>query len=161
MSGFSNGVVLFSWSKLHEESRLNISVKGDYALRALFDLATQPAGKPVKIADIARRHSIPQKFLELILASLKQAGFVESRRGADGGYLLTRPADELTVGEVLQFVEGRGSERVRKKSSDSPFSELWAQVDGAVSDILDSTTFAQLVRKWNEQHTRFVPNWEI
>ena len=67
---------------------MNISVKGEYALQAIFDLASRPAGQPVKIAEIARRQQIPQKFLEFILASLKQAGFVESRRGADGGYLL-------------------------------------------------------------------------
>ena len=132
----------------------------------MFDLASQPAGHPIKIADIARRQSIPQKFLELILASLKQGGFVESRRGADGGYLLTRPADSLTVGEVLRFVEGRVDERrqERHKSkghSHSPFSDLWERVDTAVSDILDSTTFAHLARTWEEKHSRFVPNWEI
>ncbi len=66
----------------------NISVKGEYALLALFDLALQRAGEPVKISAIAQRQGIPQKFLELILATLKQGGLVESRRGAEGGYLL-------------------------------------------------------------------------
>src|SRR5712672_3663499 len=84
---------------------MNISVKGEYALQAIFDLALQGAPQPVKIADIARRQKIPQKFLELILAGLKQGGFVESRRGADGGYRLARPADQITVGEVLRFIE--------------------------------------------------------
>ena len=69
---------------------MNISVKGEYALEALFDLTAHQIGEPVKIADIAKRQRIPQKFLELILASLKQGGFVESRRGAEGGYLLAR-----------------------------------------------------------------------
>jgi Rrf2 family cysteine metabolism transcriptional repressor len=141
-------------------------VKGDYALRAVFDLASQPAGQPIRIAEIARRQSIPQKFLELILASLKQGGFVESRRGADGGYLLARQADMLTIGEVLRFVEGRPDERRQERTRkpgqpESPFSELWEKVDTAVSDILDSTTFAHLARNWEEQHSRFVPNWEI
>ncbi len=85
---------------------LTISVKGEYALQAIFDLASQRPGEPVRIAEIARRQQIPQKFLELILASLKQGGFVESRRGAEGGYLLARPAENLSVGEVLRFVEG-------------------------------------------------------
>src|SRR5271156_5025529 len=84
---------------------MNISVKGEYALQAIFDLATQPAGEPVKIADIANRQKIPQKFLELILASLKQGGFVESRRGAEGGCRLARPAHQIPNGEVLKFVE--------------------------------------------------------
>jgi Rrf2 family protein len=85
---------------------MNISVKGEYALHAMFDLALQKPGEPIKIADIARRQKIPQKFLELILAGLKQGGFVESRRGAEGGYLLARPPDAITVGEVVQFMEG-------------------------------------------------------
>ena len=141
---------------------MNISVKGEYALRAVFDLASQPQGQPIRIAEIARRQSIPQKFLELILASLKQGGFVESRRGAEGGYLLARPADALTVGEVFRFVEGYADERSRKKNHvESPFGSLWERVDTAVSDILDSVTFAQLARDWEDAHTRFVPNWEI
>jgi len=84
---------------------MNISVKAEYALEAIFDLAAQTQGEPVKIADIARRQQIPQKFLELILASLKQGGFVESRRGAEGGYRLARAAEQITVGQVLRFID--------------------------------------------------------
>src|SRR5918912_2397756 len=113
---------------------MNISVKGEYALQALFDLATQNTGEPVKIADIARRQRIPQKFLELILASLKQGGFVESRRGAEGGYLLARPAESITVGDVLRFVEGgRGSRASSAKHDADPFADVWRRVDDAVS----------------------------
>jgi Rrf2 family protein len=139
---------------------MNISVKGEYALQALFDLASQHTGEPVKIADIARRQKIPQKFLELILASLKQGGFVESRRGAEGGYLLARPADAITVGELLRFVEGQGKSRGRRKT-ESPFGEMWEQVDRCISNILDHTTFAELDHAWAEKSARFVPNWEI
>jgi Rrf2 family cysteine metabolism transcriptional repressor len=137
---------------------MNISVKGEYALQAIFDLALQSPGDPVKIADIARRQKIPQKFLELILASLKQGGFVESRRGAEGGYRLARPADQITVGSVLTFVE---SGKQRKRATSDGFFDLWQRVDGAVSKILDHTTFADLARKWKESQLRYVPNWEI
>src|SRR5499433_3082814 len=99
---------------------MNSSVKGEYALQAIFDLATQRSGEPVRIADIARRQKIPQKFLELILAGLKQGGFVESRRGAEGGYLLAKPPDAISVGEVLRFVEGpragKGRPRARTET---------------------------------------------
>ena len=140
---------------------MNISVKGEYALQAIFDLASQRAGEPVRIADIAHRQKIPQKFLELILAGLKQAGFVESRRGAEGGYLLARAADSLTVGEVLRFVEGpHGKGRGRRKG-ETPFTEMWQQVDQAVSGVIDRTTFADLLRGWQEKQSRFVLNWEI
>jgi Rrf2 family protein len=140
---------------------MNISVKGEYALQALFDLASQPPGTPVKIAEIARRQKIPQKFLELILAGLKQGGFVESRRGAEGGYLLVRPPETLTAGEVLRFVEGpQGRSRSRRRN-ESPFAEMWNHVDTAVSEVLDNTTFAELRRTWQERSSKFVPNWEI
>src|ERR1700691_4511430 len=141
---------------------MNISVKGDYALHAIFDLALQKFGEPIKIADIAKRQKIPQKFLELILAGLKQGGFVESRRGAEGGYLLVRPAETLTAGEVLRFVEGPqpGRSRSRRKG-ESPFAEMWARVDRPESAVLAHTTFPHLRRAWGERNSRFVPNWEI
>ena len=141
---------------------MNISVKGEYALQAIFDLASNASKDPVKIADIARRQQIPQKFLELILASLKQGGFVESRRGAEGGYLLSRRAEAITIGEVLRFVEGRQEERARlRRKNESAFSDLWERVDQAMDSVLDATSFAQLAREWKEKHSRFVPNWEI
>jgi Rrf2 family protein len=141
---------------------MNISVKGEYALQAIFDLAANTGPEPVKIAEIARRQNIPQKFLELILASLKQGGFVESRRGADGGYLLSKRPESITVGDVLRFVEGRQEKRSRlRREVDSPFTELWDKTDRATNGVLDSCNFAQLVRDWNERHNRFVPNWEI
>ena len=141
---------------------MNISVKGEYALQAIFDLAANTGSEPVKIAEIARRQKIPQKFLELILASLKQGGFVESRRGAEGGYMLAKRAESISVGDVLHFVEGRQEERARlRKQTDSPFADLWERADFAIDSVLDSTTFAQLVRDWTEKHSRFVPNWEI
>ncbi len=141
---------------------MHISVKGEYALQAIFDLASQPAGDPVRIADIARRQKIPQKFLELILAGLKQGGFVESRRGAEGGYLLARPADSITVGEVLRSVEGPHPARGHgRRKLETPFSDMWEQVDRAVSGIVDRTTFADLLRAWTDKQNRFVLNWEI
>jgi Rrf2 family protein len=146
---------------------MNISVKGEYALQAIFDLASNTStgpekDAPVKIAEIARRQKIPQKFLELILASLKQGGFVESRRGAEGGYLLARRPESITVGDVLRFVEGRQDEKARqRRHADSPFCNVWERVDRAIDGVLDSTNFAQLVREWTERHNRFVPNWEI
>ena len=141
---------------------MNISVKGDYALHAIFDLACQKPGTPVKIADIAQRQKVPQKFLELILAGLKQGGFVESRRGAEGGYLLARPADTITVGEVVRFVEGpRGAKQRGRKKTELPFAEMWSQVDAAVSGVIDHTTFVELVRAWKERQSRYIPNWDI
>lgn len=135
----------------------NISVKGEYALHAIFDLSLQRPGEPVKIAEIARRQQIPQKFLELILAGLKQGGFVESRRGAEGGYLLARPPQTITVGEVLRFIENKK----QKNRGETPFQDLWKQVDGAIAHVADHTTFAELARGWQEKKHRYVPDWVI
>jgi Rrf2 family transcriptional regulator, cysteine metabolism repressor len=141
---------------------MRISVRAEYALQAVFDLATQKPGAPVKIADIARRQKIPQKFLELILATLRQAGIVESRRGADGGYLLAHPAVAITVGEVLRTIDGEKNEKMRsRRGEDSPFVEMWLAADQATSAVIDHANFADLVRNWQEKQNRFVPNWEI
>src|SRR4051812_13902386 len=136
---------------------MNISVKGEYAMQAVLDLSSQPPGRPVKIAEISRRQKIPQKFLELILSSLKQGGFVESRRGAEGGYRLARPADQITVGQVLKYVE----QSKKTKRGPDAFTDLWKRVDGAIGALVDTTTFAELARRWKESQTRFVPNWDI
>jgi len=138
---------------------MHISVKGDYALHAVLDLAMQKGGEPVKIAGIARRQKIPQKFLELILASLKQGGFVESRRGAEGGYLLARSPETLTVGEVLRYVEGPLEKS--SKADSGPFAEMWRAVDHSVAQVIDHTTFSELCRNWQERQNRYVPNWDI
>ncbi len=139
---------------------MNISVKGEYALQAVFDLAMHQQGDPVKIADIATRQKIPQKFLELILAALKQGGFVESRRGAEGGYLLARNPDSITVGQILQFIEGK-RQAGRKHKGETPLSEMWRQVEDAVSGVVDHTSIAELVRRWRDRQGKYVPNWEI
>jgi Rrf2 family protein len=139
---------------------MNISSKGQYALQALFDLASQSGGEPVTIASIAKRRKIPQKFLELILSSLKQGGFVESRRGAEGGYFLARLPEAITVGQVLRYVEGPD----RKQKGDmyeSPFIELWESVDKAVADIVDHANFAAIVRNWTEKQGTYVHDWDI
>jgi Rrf2 family protein len=83
-----------------------ITQKAKYALRALSLLARAAPGAPVQIPDIAQQQKIPKKFLEQIMLDLKRAGLVESRRGKQGGYLLHRPASEITYGEVLRLIDG-------------------------------------------------------
>ncbi len=141
---------------------MNISVKGEYALQALFDLASQPPGTPVKIGDIAKRQKIPQKFLELILAGLKQGGFVNRAAEPKGATCWCALRKTLTAGEVLRFVEGAQLGRSRsRRRTDSPFTGMWSRVDVAMGEVLDHTTFAELRRAWAERNARFIPNWEI
>ena len=138
---------------------MNISSRGHYALQAIFDLASQNPGEPIKIASIAERQGIPQKFLELILSALKQGGFVQSQRGAGGGYHLARHPEAITVGEVLRYIDGAPQKKDAKRQT--PFTELWQAVDKSVVGILDGANFAALVRRWAEKQQTYVHDWEI
>ena len=133
---------------------MQLSQKSYYALRALFELARQGEGPPLPIARIAEEQAIPAQFLQTILRELKQGGFVQSRRGKDGGYRLARRADEVTVGEVLRFVEGDitpvpcvdGSGAVRNpERADGPFLAMWQSAARTLNAVFDGVTLASLV----------------
>ena len=83
-----------------------ISNKAKYAFRALLAIAAVPDRQAMASADIAQRYAIPHKFLEQILVDLKKAGILDSRRGKNGGYVMLRPADTISFGEVLRLFEG-------------------------------------------------------
>ena len=139
---------------------MNVSVRCEYALRAVLDLTLAESGTPTRIADIAKRQGVPQKFLETILADLKKQGFLESRRGAVGGYLLATSAESITVGSIIRALEGRRTGRLSLEAA-GPIDFLWAEVDKAISEVIDNRSFAELARTWRERQSRFVPNWEI
>ena len=138
-----------------------------YALRAIFELALRDTTDPVKIQDIALSQGIPPRFLEVILAELKHGGFVESRRGNDGGYMLVRPANDLTVGEVIGFLQGSARSNARTDRQklvlmgDYVFSKMWGNVSDAIADIYNSTTFADLVEQELAKRKNYVPNYAI
>jgi len=143
-----------------------LSQKCTYALRAVLELAKAGVGRAVTIGDVAERQKIPVKFLEAILSQLKQGGFVESRRGAEGGYLLARPAARLTVGDIIRFVEGplapvrylegrRGSGQPRDASV---FAPVWAEAEKALASIYDGVSFQDLV---DRSRAEPVQNYEI
>jgi Rrf2 family protein len=144
-----------------------ISKKCRYGLRAIFELALRGTSEPVKIQDIASAQAIPQRFLEIILSELKQGGFVESRRGSNGGYLLSLPAEDLTVGEVITFFQGNGGKGVKtsrqndKHRGDYVFSRLWKEVNHAISDIYEATTFSEMVREELDNSKAYTTNYAI
>lgn len=120
---------------------MKISQKSEYALSAVFDLSLQPPEDLVKVAGIAARQNIPEKFLEVILANLKQRGLVTSKRGSKGGYRLARPADQITIGQVLDCF---GERKLRKGRI--AFRDLWMRLERSVLAILDETTFSELIQ---------------
>jgi Rrf2 family protein len=139
---------------------MNFSTKCEYAIRAVLDLTLQASDQPVRIADIASRQQIPQKFLETILAELKREAILASRRGAEGGYLLGRQPELITLGQVVRTIESGRS--TRGSSTDrGPLHELWREVDAAIASVLDRKSFAELAREVRERQASYVPNWEI
>lgn len=149
---------------------MSLSQKCQYALRATFELAKHQGEGPVKIADIARTQAIPTRFLEVILNQLKQGGFVESRRGSAGGYVLTRSPAALSVGEIIRFIEGPLSpvQCIAGSSGDQcplhddcAFLPMWEKVKDALSEVYDSTTFEDLVRQERLRRKKYVPEYSI
>ena len=147
-----------------------ISQKCQYALRGVFELAKHYGQKPVKIAEIAEAQAIPARFLEVILGELKQAGFVESRRGAEGGYRLIRPPEGLSVEEVIRFIEGPiGPVHCVKDESDDRcplrgscvFISMWRRVQDAMTDIYRNTTFQDLLNDDARSREEFIPMYSI
>ena len=131
---------------------MKISTKGRYALRLMLDLALHTGGGPISLRDVAQRQGLSDKYLEQIVTPLGRAGLVKSVRGAGGGYLLTRPAGEYTVGEILRALEGSLAPVTCAedpscccRSEACVTMEVWSQIAEAVSGVVDHTTLQDLV----------------
>ena len=147
-----------------------LSQKSQYALRAIYELSVRHGQGPVRAPQIAEAQAIPSNFLGIILHQLKQAGFVESKRGHDGGYVLARHPRDLTVGELLRFIEGpvgpvdcltpSGKHQCRLDGN-CAFMPLWQRVQDAVNAIYDGTTFQDLVDQEQQRRGKYVPSFTI
>ena len=129
---------------------MRVSAKADYALRAVLELAVAAEG-PVKGERIAQAQDIPLKFLENILLELRHDGLVGSQRGAEGGYWLARPAEEITLAEVIRAVDGplanvRGvrPEAVEYEGAAERLKDVWIAVRANLRAVLESVTLADL-----------------
>jgi Rrf2 family protein len=131
---------------------VRVSAKADYALRAVIELAAAGVG-PVKGERIAQAQEIPFKFLENILGDLRHAGIVRSQRGVEGGYWLARPAEEITVADVVRAVDGPianvrglGPEQVAYAGSSERLREVWIAVRANLRAVLERVTIADVAR---------------
>ena len=129
-----------------------LSAKGTYGLSALMELGLNRNKGSVQIRDIAQRHSIPQHYLEQILVILKKAGFVESYRGAQGGYALARDPDSISVRDVLSRLEGR-LEVVTESRRDGILDFFWDEIERTLDDTLDRS-LGDLMREKTSRDSR-------
>jgi Rrf2 family protein len=139
---------------------VRVSAKADYAIRAAVELAAAGEG-PVKGERIAHAQGIPPNFLENILADLRNAGIVGSRRGAEGGYWLARPADEVSLADVFRAVDGplanvRGvrSDELAYEGSAKALEQVWIAVRASLRGVLEQVSLADVARGELPGHVR-------
>ena len=135
---------------------MKISAKVEYASIAMLELASRySTDQPVRIRDIAERHGIPSRFLVQILLQLKGAGYVTSTRGAAGGYRLAKKPAKITLGEVMNVIDGRNAEVASNTDTDSELIdvllETWNDVARLQREQLDAITLADLVEQTNRR----------
>jgi Rrf2 family protein len=120
---------------------LTITTRSSHAVRALAELARRGSDGPVSIGEIARARDIPVQFLEGLFTALRRGGVLHSQRGVKGGYLLARPAAEITVLEVVELLEGElGADAAQA-------GPVWAEAVEAVRGVLGSTTIADVAER--------------
>ena len=149
---------------------MSVSQKCQYGLRAIFELAKHQGRGPRSMSQIAEVQAIPPRFLELILGQLRQGGFVESRRGVHGGYLLAIEPAKLSVGQIIRFIDGPVAP-VRcvagTKESDCPlvgncaFMGMWSRARDAVSEVYDQTSFQDLIEEEAATAAKYVASYCI
>ena len=142
---------------------MKITYRGDYALKAIFQLVLrhdEEGDGVMSITEIAKHGDMPTKFLEQILLALRKGGFVKSRRGINGGFSLARSAKDITVGEVVRFIEGPiepiscvEGDRYKgcKDTSSCIFRGVWKEVALATSMVVDNLTFADIILRYKEK----------
>jgi Rrf2 family protein len=130
---------------------MRISAKADYAVRAAVELAAAAGDKPVKAERIANAQEIPLNFLENILGELRHAGVVRSHRGAEGGFRLAKPPEEVTVADVIRAVEGplasvRGGppEDAVYAGAASALPRVWIAVRANLRRVVEAVTIADI-----------------
>lgn len=135
---------------------MRLSTKGEYASRAMLELARRYQKGPVHSRQISEAQEIPPRFLEQILLLLKRAGYLKSRKGQKGGYVLAKPPDEINVAEVIRVMDGPlapidcvsvMAHETCPMENTCGLRWLWKDVRDAVAEILEKTTFADLAAK--------------
>ena len=136
---------------------MKLSVKSDYALRAVLGLARRPAGSSVKVEELAAEQGIPGNYLVQILLELKAQGLLRSTRGKEGGYCLTRSPAEITVGDVLRAVHGTVFDSPALTDTDCPpeLRRAWQKLQEALDNAANAITFQKLLEEGAEKEKMY------
>lgn len=135
---------------------MRLSTKGEYASRAMLELALHYKEKPLHIREISAAQEIPERFLEQILLMLKRAGFLRSKKGPNGGYYLAKSPSEINVAEVIRVMDGPlapidcvsvTAHEICPREDFCGLRWLWKEVRDAIAEILEKTTFRDLAER--------------
>lgn len=154
---------------------MRLSTKGEYASRAVLELSLHHGeGKALHIRDISKAQDIPERFLEQILLQIKRAGFLRSRKGPNGGYILSKPPEQISVAEIIRVMDGPlapidcvsvTAHEVCPRENACGLRWLWKKTRDAIADILESTSFADVVemtrkarREYEEKGKKILTN---
>ena len=151
---------------------MKLSLRGDYALRALIVLAEHYGNGIVRIQAISEQQSIPKRFLEQILNDVKSGGFVESRRGIAGGYQLARSPEKITLAELIRYVEGSlvplppdsekaGSPGSRPDEFEIAIRSVMKEVQVAMLNVLGKITLADLCERAHKVRDEAIGGWDF
>lgn len=134
-----------------QNASVRISAKTDYAIRAALELAASPEGAWIKTETVAERQGIPLPFLLNILAELRTAGLVQSRRGAEGGYRLAQPAAEIKIADVIRAIDGPLANIAGERPEDVAYAgaavalrDIWVALRAKMRVVLEGTTLADV-----------------
>ena len=135
---------------------MKLSTKGRYGLKAMFELALNYGEEPISIKYISEKQNVSERYLEQIFSKLKKADLVKSIRGAQGGYFLARRPDEISVGDILNVLEGpiTISDCLKEEGSCSNSSKcvtrlVWKKMKNAIDEVVNTTFLQDMVDDWN------------
>lgn len=149
---------------------MQVSYKTDYSFKIILFLSDAYPDGTAQIKQIAESQDIPKKFLEQILLLLKKGGFVASKQGPRGGYFLARPPAEITVGDVVRFVEGPihpisciapGAEESCSFASVCVLRDVWLEVEEAISGVIDNISFGELLEREKKKRGQLAIDFQI
>ena len=132
---------------------MRISTKGRYGLTIMMELANRYGEGQMSLKAIAQKHDLSEHYLEQLVAPLRNAGLVKSIRGTYGGYILARPPEEITAGDVIRVLEGPISPVEFEEEEDPAKRNLWIRIRDSISQVLDTTTLQDLISYKDENQT--------